>query len=225
VAVTEAEWLACTESEWLACTEPQPMLDFLRGKASDRKLRLFACACCRRIPGYLESEPDHRGLELTESDVDGLAADEDFASLPYGVWDIRWYTRAGWDAIYRAMHAYFSEVWVSQNLHAATEQVKAQARRQSHAELAVLLCELFGNPFRPATLNLAWQTAQVVALAQAAYDERELPSGTLDPVRLAVLADALEEAGCTDKTILDHLRGPGPHVRGCWVIDLLLGKE
>jgi len=65
----------------------------------------------------------------------------------------------------------------------------------------------------------------VVALAQAAYDERELPAGTLDLARLAVLADALEEAGCTAQTILDHLRGPGPHVRGCWAVDLILGKE
>ena len=66
---------------------------------------------------------------------------------------------------------------------------------------------------------------QVVGLAQAAYDQRELPAGTLDPARLAVLADALEEAGCTDQTILYHLRGPGPHVGGCWAVDLLLGKE
>jgi hypothetical protein len=154
-----------------------------------------------------------------------LAADEDFGSLPYGVWDIRWYTRACWDAIYRAMDAYCNEVWVSQNLHAATEQAKAQARRQSHAELAVLLCELFGNPFRPVTLSPACLTPQVVALAQAAYDQREIPSGTLDPVRLAVLADALEEVGCTNSDVLGHLRGQGPHVRGCWAVDLLLGKE
>ena len=62
-------------------------------------------------------------------------------------------------------------------------------------------------------------------LAEAAYDRRHLPSGELDPARLAVLADALEEAGCTDPDLLDHLRGPGPHYRGCWVIDLLLGKQ
>jgi hypothetical protein len=64
----------------------------------------------------------------------------------------------------------------------------------------------------------------VVALAQAAYDHRTLPSG-LDRTTLAVLADALEEAGCTDPDLLIHLRGPGPHVRGCWALDLLLGKE
>ena len=61
--------------------------------------------------------------------------------------------------------------------------------------------------------------------AQAAYEERELPSGHLSPTRLAVLADALEEAGCRDADLLAHLRAPGPHVRGCWALDLLLGKE
>jgi hypothetical protein len=67
-------------------------------------------------------------------------------------------------------------------------------------------------------------TPQVVAIAQGAYDQRELPAGTLDTSRLAVLADALEEVGCTDPDLLDHLRGPGPHYRGCWAIDILLGK-
>jgi hypothetical protein len=64
----------------------------------------------------------------------------------------------------------------------------------------------------------------VVALAQAAYDQRDMPAGTLVPARLAVLADALEEPGCTNSDILDHLRGAGPHVRGCMAVDLILGK-
>jgi hypothetical protein len=61
--------------------------------------------------------------------------------------------------------------------------------------------------------------------AVACYQERELPSGHLDVTRLAVLADALEDAGCDNGDILQHCRGDGPHVRGCWVVDLLLGKE
>ena len=64
----------------------------------------------------------------------------------------------------------------------------------------------------------------MLSLAHAAYDERTLPSGHLDPARLAVLSDALEDAGCTDAAVLGHLRGPGPHVRGCHVLDLLLGR-
>jgi hypothetical protein len=91
------------------------------------------------------------------------------------------------------------------------------------------LCHcVFGNPFRPATVDPVWQLWNegcVVQLAQTAYEDRELPSGHLDPTRLAILADALEDAGCSDPDLISHLRGPGPHVRGCWVVDLFLGKE
>jgi hypothetical protein len=106
--------------------------------------------------------------------------------------------------------------WAAANasdLPGATEKAQAD-----------LLRDILGNPFRPVAVSSAWLTPQVVAVAQAAYDQREPPAGTLDVARLAVLADALEEAGCTDQTVLDHLRGPGPHVRGCWVVDLILGK-
>jgi hypothetical protein len=92
----------------------------------------------------------------------------------------------------------------------------------------VLFREIGGSPFRPVKISptvLAWNDGTVVRLAQTAYEERYLPSGTLDNTRLAILADALEEAGCTDADILGHLREPGPHVRGCWVLDLCLGKS
>jgi hypothetical protein len=72
--------------------------------------------------------------------------------------------------------------------------------------------------------RLAWQGGAVRKLAEAVYEERERPSGHLDAARLAVLADMLEEAGCADADLLRHLRGPGPHVRGCWAIDTLLGR-
>jgi hypothetical protein len=88
-----------------------------------------------------------------------------------------------------------------------------------------LLRDLFPNPFRPLSFNPSWSTPNVIALSEVAYQERLLPSGELDVPRLAVLADALEDAGCTDADILNHLRGPGPHVRGCWVVDLLLEKK
>jgi hypothetical protein len=107
----------------------------------------------------------------------------------------------------------------------------ADRRGEEPAERAAqcdLLRDLFGNPFRRPALQpewLTWNDATVVRLAQAAYDERELPAGTLDNGRLAILADALEEAGCTDPDILGHLRGPGPHIRGCWPVDLCLGKS
>jgi hypothetical protein len=96
------------------------------------------------------------------------------------------------------------------------------AERNAHAHL--LRC-VFGNPFRPATFDGVRLTPAGLSLAAAAYDDRSLPSGELDPARLAVLSDALEEAGCDDAAILSHLRSPGPHARGCRALDLLLGKE
>jgi hypothetical protein len=83
----------------------------------------------------------------------------------------------------------------------------------------------YDNPPPLPPVVLAWQDFTVVRLAQAAYDHRTLPAGSLDPTRLAVLTDALEEAGCNNQEMLTHLRGPGPHVRGCWVVDLLIGKS
>jgi hypothetical protein len=90
------------------------------------------------------------------------------------------------------------------------------------------LRDLFGNPFRQVTIDPAWRTWNrgiVLRLAKLVYDERDLPTGTLDRSRLAVLADALEEAGCGNFDLLDHCRGPGSHFRGCWAVDLVLDKE
>jgi hypothetical protein len=87
-----------------------------------------------------------------------------------------------------------------------------------------LLREVFGNPFRRFTPDPTWLSATLVSLAEAAYADRPLPDGHLDSSRLPVLADALEDAGCNNAEILAHCRGPGPHVRGCWIVDLLLGN-
>ena len=84
-----------------------------------------------------------------------------------------------------------------------------------------LLDEIVGNPFRPSVIDpvwLSWNDGTVRKLAGCIYSDRAFE-------RLPILADALEDAGCDSADILSHCRGPGPHVRGCWVIDLLLGKE
>ncbi len=87
-----------------------------------------------------------------------------------------------------------------------------QLKSQAH-----LLCDIFGNPFRPVTLDPAWQTTNVLALAEAVYNDRAFE-------RMPILGDALEDAGCTSAEMLDHCRSGGEHARGCWVVDLLLGK-
>jgi hypothetical protein len=101
---------------------------------------------------------------------------------------------------------------------ADVERAYAGSRRDRMA----LFREVVGNPFRPAPALdpawLSWNGGTVPKLAEAIYDERAFD-------RLPVLADALEDASCADPDLLGHLRGPGPHVRGCWVVDLLLGKE
>src|SRR5262249_60440752 len=84
---------------------------------------------------------------------------------------------------------------------------------------AELLRDLFGPlPFRAAALSPSHRTPDAVGLATAIYEERAFD-------RLPILADALEEAGCTDPDVLGHCRAPGPHIRGCWVVDLVLGKQ
>jgi hypothetical protein len=93
-----------------------------------------------------------------------------------------------------------------------------------------LLRDIFGSlPFHPLSpvdkAWLAWNDGLIPKLAQASYEERKLPEGTLDVARLAVLADALLDAGCTDAELLAHLRSPGPHVRGCFAADWVLGRE
>jgi hypothetical protein len=103
--------------------------------------------------------------------------------------------------------------------------------RVKRDEQAGILRELFGPlPFRPlpplTPSVLQWNGGTMKRLAEAAYEHRDMPAGTLDLGRLAVLADALEEAGCQDQDILSHLRQPGQvHIRGCFVLDLLLGKK
>jgi hypothetical protein len=97
---------------------------------------------------------------------------------------------------------------------------------EESAAHCALVRELFGDFFRPApAVDPAWRDGCVSQLARFAYDERRLPEGTLDLARLALLADALEDAGCSDTELLGHLRSPGPHVRGCWAVDLVLGKS
>jgi len=78
--------------------------------------------------------------------------------------------------------------------------------------------DIFSNPFRPVTFDPRWRTSDAVGLARAIYDDR-----TFD--RLPILADALIDAGCDDEQVLAHCRSEGPHVRGCWVVDLVLGRE
>jgi hypothetical protein len=238
------EGMAVTEAEWLACGEPWSLLAFLGGKASDRKRRLFACACCRRI-WCLSSDPDtewRRAVEIAERYADGaepLAAlravrVRDYRSEPeYNpLWSM-------WPAVASALlpvanaFATARAARVAAHNHALRQPAGVREAFErtggEQSAQAELLRDILGNPFRPASAcDPAWLARKVGAvaqLAQTAYDDRRLPKGTLEMANLVLLADALEDSGCTDTELLGHLRSPGPHVRGCWAVDLVLGKS
>jgi hypothetical protein len=211
-----------TEEDWLACRHPVRLLEHLQVTDS-RKLRALAVACCRRIIAFVDDLRMVAALDAAERFVDG----EITAAL------LKHHHNAASDAYCEAEHeSAWAAVWcasrpvVGWNVCSHAVQVRAFADWDSEqAAQSALVRDIFGNPFHPIAINCVWLTPTVTLLAEAAYHERILPSGHLDPTRLAVLADALEEAGCTDQAILDHLRSPGPHVLGCWPVDLVLAKE
>jgi hypothetical protein len=229
--VTEAEWLGTVDfdlyheaCEWL-----------LEEKKNHRKLRLWSCACCRRLADHLADKRSWDAVEVAERKADGLAGKDEVqkarkaaALVPQVREKLRGTPTPRAANVARfLLHPSAAEASQTAAIRASRAMAESGATTWI-AEAQVqfeLLRDVFGNPFQPVTVSPAWQTAEVVALAQAAYEGRELPAGTLDLARLAVLADALEEAGCTDADVLGHLRGEGPHVRGCWAVDLILGKS
>jgi hypothetical protein len=219
-----------TEADWDGCPEPGVMVEFLRtrGKLSERKARLFAVACCRRV-WHLLSPPVRKGIEVAERFADGLATKSELSRAGRDC-GVATGARAGRVAEAAARFATKRVSYAAYGRDPGDRAAWPRWDRLDDAECAAqcrLLRDLLGNPFRPVSADpawLAWNGGAAIKLATAVYDDRELPSGHLDAARLAVLADMLEEAGCSDRQLLGHLRGPGPHIRGCWVVDLLLGK-
>jgi hypothetical protein len=240
-----------TEAEWLSCTAPRPMLRFLRGQLSDRKLRLFAVACCRLVWHLMTEEPSRRAVEAAERLADGQTSQEGLATayrLASAASDLPREPRppalehaagfassaalfaAATDAAfpYREEGAHWDEdngLWsCARDAADCAARAAAWAGRAGADFTATLdsashvLRDLVGNPFRLMHLQPEWRTTDVQGLAQAVYEERAFD-------RLPVLGDALEEAGCDGAVILSHCREAGAHVRGCWVVDLLLGKK
>jgi hypothetical protein len=223
------------EAEWLAATDPKPMLQFLRGKASDRKLRLFAAACARQVWHLMDDLRPQAAVEVAERYAEGGATAKELATAGEAAYepvmpmveDIGLLPDApNAAAIAAAQAACFKRA--ARAARNAARQAAAGTTAKVRQARAALFRDVFANPFRPAPSVepawLVWNGGIVRKLADTAYEERRLPSGTLEPARLAVLTDALEDAGCADAELLGHLRGPGPHVRGCWAVDLLLGK-
>ncbi len=217
-----------TEAEWLGCEDPQRMLGLMVEKASDRKLRLFACACCRGIWGLLH-RCGRNAVKVAECFADGNVDELELCGARYELERVgdnlvaagRRSTPAN-RAAYAATGdkpAYWAPVAAKHAERAADATGAPAGPRQ-----AALLRDIIGNLYSPRSIDQAWVTVDLRRLAKKLYRARRSPSGGLNGEILAMLSVALEEAGCTDESILAHLRSPGPHVRGCWVVDLLLGK-
>jgi hypothetical protein len=263
-----AEGGAMTEQEWLTAVDPEPMLAFLRGRATDRKLRLFGWECLRCTWPLLDAEWERmvnnpwwrrmrfsrveiewakthadlvrKGVELAEEVADGLADRSElealFTSPQAQSWDIHaanepslaedcftGYTGA--DAAQMAKACAYRARYVAKYNSPASYPFFARFRCESpvdydreQAAQCDRLRDVVGNPFRPVTFAPEWRTDTVLSLVRQMYE-------SCDFGVLPILADALQDAGCNNEDILGHCRGPGPHVRGCWVVDLVLGKE
>jgi hypothetical protein len=243
-----------TEADWQACGKPDLMLRHLQqpraGPALRRKLRLFACGCCR-LAWDLVTDPAARlAVEVAERSADGQATAQQRESARVALrypdpphlppWNTPAFlavvanekeTRL-WDAAHEAAALFVSlrlkeVLGPSPLLTPASDWKRAQAERarcqaEQRSRVCDLVREIFGNPFHPAVRVRAevlnWSDGIARQIAVGVYEE-----GAFE--RLPILADALEEAGCTEDELLAHLRAPGVHVRGCWALDRILAEE
>ncbi|OAI45593.1 hypothetical protein AYO44_12685 [Planctomycetaceae bacterium SCGC AG-212-F19] len=240
-------WPGMTEARWLSSSSPLRLLHYLGHTTGRRRNLLFACACCRQTLHLFADEACRDAVEVTERFADGLASDEERAAAAAIL--TRSYSFTVPDAVQLGEHAEYLEfdnesiqpIWLTASMTGdfrragliAKLAARAWAQRRgdqrdslattqrvrAHEEVqcTMLRC-IFGNPFKPVVLDSRWTTPTIEQLAQAIYTDRAFD-------RLPILADALEDAGCTSADVLGHCRGGGEHVRGCWVVDLLLGKE
>jgi hypothetical protein len=228
-----------TEAEWLNCTDPRPMLEFMRGKISDRKFRLFAVAGLRSVWRLLTDPGCRTAVEIAERFADGQASLKEMVDGSQPLWDIvnthpegplRKMSGAAGDVSrgpdrFRGDLAAWGPATVSakhlDNSTLGHWEAWEIIRDEKLRDATDLLRHIIGNPFRPDTIDsfcLAWNDGTIVKMAQAIYVERWFSD-------MPILADGLEEAGCDSADILNHCRQPVEHFRGCWVLDLILGKS
>jgi len=215
-----------TEEEWLTNLSVGVMLECVHTERYTRKHRLFAVACCRRVADVM-TDNGRKAVDAAELYADAL--------IPKRQLHQAW-KAVGTPTAEARTHAAFAAQCASATTGlVGTARVAAQAveaagwrasslspggaRLEEQSAQADLLRDIFGNPFRPVVFDPSWRSETAVALASAIYEERAFD-------RMPILADALQEAGCDHADVLTHCRDPKiTHVRGCWVIDLLLGKE
>lgn len=246
-----------TEEEWLTYRrEPKVMLSWLRTKATNRKKRLFGCACCRRIWDLIRNENSRSAVLLAEQFADGLVTEEDRAAAhaeaeaiaqqssspdqhPRALWAcanvLHKYAGIAINAYYNAAQVAQWHALVTAGLYGSRSQeadsLNTLAYNEELAQQCSLVRELFGNPFHPMPPRQGkrdWEEQRRGWLDANDGVARKLTEVIDTEARFSdcpVLADALEEAGCAEASLLDHLRGSRPHIRGCWAVDLLREKE
>ena len=215
-----------TENEWLACGDAREMIlsGTLDRAGGPRKLRLLAVACCRCSRQLMRNTDHRRAVDVAERFADGHATEGELVAA---------YQRT--DEYARGLHDGESEREIRRWSEAvavlnavrlkgdpasdAVWQIRRAAHRNIDKTMVALLRDIFGNPFRPVALAPSWLTTDVLALARGVYDERAFD-------RMPILADALQDAGYTNDDLLTHCRDTSlAHVRGCWAVDLVLGKS
>ncbi len=221
-----------TEKQWQKAADPEAMLAHLGVRASDRKLRLFACACCRRAWLFAKDRRLNQALTLLEAFTNGTAKDRDRGrahvlggKMMSAVVDVPQHCLGGelWKAAKKTLDRdgyTFGESAAAAFGWAADIHAQFNANKKAErAQQAILVREVFGNPFRPVSFSPLWRTDTAMALARQTNESREFGA-------MPILADALQDAGCDSDDILNHLRDTSvTHVRGCWALDLVLGKE
>jgi hypothetical protein len=251
--VTEQEWLGPQGQDGWAAWRSMPRLDrwaVWRSMphrrdfdALDRKRLMLVAHLLREVADQMTDPRFVAVIEAGEKGADGLISkDEMWAAQQraYELFDtVRQPHEAAQDAALVAQWYIYEQNETAEWMVGAAgsraarlagrkgkkaEAARRKAEEDMEALIRRLINEVHGNPFRPVTLHPSWLTPTITSLAQAIYEDRQLPSGLFDNQRMGVLADALEEAGCDNTDILGHLRASGEHVRGCWAIDLLLGK-
>lgn len=221
-----------TEAEWLTSEDLAALLRWDHVRRRRRKLRLFSCGCCRQLGRWLKNPRLMDALAGSERYADGLIKDAGLAR-----WALE--SNRAWDAVREAkgrdkrarLAAHWAVAYTCCANKYGTYQDIAARVLEPHPDrgfgeadrsalgvcFRTLLRCVFGNPFRPVAFAPGWRTEAVVGLARGMYDGRDFAA-------MPVLADALEEAGCDHPEVLAHCRDPqGVHVRGCWVVDGVLG--
>lgn len=216
------------EQEWMRCNDPDVMLLFLKGKDTDRKMRLFATACCRRVWHRLD-EPSRHAIEVAERYVEGQSGEDErttarrgareaMSDSPRGAdGDTAWALRGELVALTVAdqVSAYLL-TWL---FNERVQKMNPTGESTERTHQAAILRDLYGPLlFRSMKINPKWLTTTVIDLAKSIYEEKAFD-------RLPILADALQDAECDHSELLNHCRSEGQHVRGCWVVDLILGKK